>query len=334
MALIVKTKLHYYTTISAFLLVSVSAFFSIYGLSHLFAGAKISIIIMASVLELAKVICVSFLYQFWKNIPKIIKIYLIPSITILMLITSLGIYGYLSNAYSSSSINIEIVENKIKSIIQKEQLHNNRINLYTKQMDFNKKRIDTLNNQRENQEKRLNDSILLNSRKQIDNFRKDINNSNIEINDINKKNNELMDSISKEQIEINKIKEEQLSLENSNKKIDIGPLRFLSKIFNVSMDKIVNFLILILIFVFDPLAIVLIISTNIILNKKDEVSQIKSQDNTISPIVQDNKTIELPEIKEEIEEKEDYVETSEEIKEKIKNIYNEWKIKKNKLKDN
>ncbi len=90
----------------AFSALSVSAsaaFYSISGLSKLFAGASLQVIIMASSLEVAKLVIASLLYQYWNSINKALRTYLVTAAVVLVLITSMGIYGYLSNAYQSTA---------------------------------------------------------------------------------------------------------------------------------------------------------------------------------------------------------------------------------------
>ena len=96
-----------YVGLSALFVAGSAAFFSVFGLSNLFAGAKLSVIVMASSLEFGKLVAASFLYRFWNNVNKILRTYMAIGVVVLVLITSAGIFGYLSNAYQGATINFE-----------------------------------------------------------------------------------------------------------------------------------------------------------------------------------------------------------------------------------
>ena len=93
--------------VSALLVAGSAAFFSVFGLSKLFSGAQLSVIIMAGSLEFTKLVAASFLYQYWYSASKILKTYLGIGVAVLVLITSAGIFGYLSNAYQGATVNFE-----------------------------------------------------------------------------------------------------------------------------------------------------------------------------------------------------------------------------------
>lgn len=98
---------------TAIVLAAIAAYFSVYGLHKLFIGAGTSIIILGSILEASKLVTVAFLHQKWKEIGGILKTYLVFAVIVLMLITSLGIYGYLANGYNATAIKIEKYEQQI-----------------------------------------------------------------------------------------------------------------------------------------------------------------------------------------------------------------------------
>src|SRR5271157_4895512 len=97
--LLPSSKFPWILGISALLIALCAAFFSVYGISTLFAGAFISAVVMASSLEIGKLVGVTFLYRYWTKCNKFLKIYLVVASLVLMIITSLGIFGYLSAAY-------------------------------------------------------------------------------------------------------------------------------------------------------------------------------------------------------------------------------------------
>jgi hypothetical protein len=242
------------------LIAGCAAYFSIWGLSQLFAGASLSVIIMASVLEAGKVITTTALHKYWSYISKPLKIYLTVSVGVLMIITSAGIYGFLSNAYQTTSNKLNIHEGKIGVLNNKKIVFENKINENKKVIDTKTKRVEQLSNLRVNQENRLDASTTNRNR---NNVRGDINNANGEIQILNKdietlisKNSSLSDSIGVYDIKI-------LDLKATNSVAgEVGPLKYISELTGIEMARVVNYLILLLIFVFDPLAIALVLLTN------------------------------------------------------------------------
>ena len=95
-----------------------AAFYSVFGLSKLFAGASLQVIIMAGSLEFAKLVVASLLYQYWDTINKVLRAYLAIAVFILMVITSGGIYGFLSGAYQETATQSELLD---KSLVILEQ---------------------------------------------------------------------------------------------------------------------------------------------------------------------------------------------------------------------
>jgi len=111
-----------------------AAFYSVFGLSKLFAGASTEVIIMAGSLEVAKLVTASLLYQYWDSINKILRTYLAIATVILVLITSMGIYGFLSAAYQETFNQLTIVENEKKFIQQKVDFYQQDVTRYEKEL--------------------------------------------------------------------------------------------------------------------------------------------------------------------------------------------------------
>jgi hypothetical protein len=235
---------------SSIILAICSGFFSVIGLSMLFAGANISVIIMASALELSKVITASFLHKYWGDISKTLRIYLTVGVIILVSITSAGIYGFLSSAYQKTASNLELYDSKINILDSKINQFQNKLNSNKLLIETRNKRVDQLNNQ---------DISTGKSNRGNRNEIKEVN-SNIDF--LNVENSKLIDSIGK----YNSIKSE--STINSKVAGEVGPLKYLSKLTGKPMDVVVNYFILLLIFVFDPLAIALIIATTWVFEKE------------------------------------------------------------------
>ena len=237
-----------------------AGYFSVWGLSQLFAGASTAVIIMATVLEVGKVVTTTALHRYWSKLAKVLKTYLTISVIVLMMITSAGIYGFLSNAYQSTANKLELHEGEVAVLTGKKTLFETNISDNDKIVVTKNKRIDQLTNLRTNQENRL-DSAKTNKAK--DKARTDINDATSEIqklsgeiDNLNNKNTILSDSVSAYSIKILGLKS------NSEVAAEVGPLKYISELTGQPMAKVVNVLILLLIFVFDPLAIALILITN------------------------------------------------------------------------
>lgn len=253
-------KIHfgYLLGIAALVLACTSAYFSVLGLSMLFAGSSISVIVMASALELSKVITASFLHKYWDKISKSLKIYLVVGVIILVSITSAGIYGFLSSAYQKTASNLEVFDSKVSIL-------DNKIKQFQNKLEANKLLISTRNKRVE----QLNNQDMLSGKSNRGN-RIEIKEVNMNIDLLNSESNKLIDSIGK----YNNIKSESIS--NSKLIGEVGPLKYLAKLTDKPMDKIVNYFILLLIFVFDPLAIALIIATTWVFEKNKKIDYIVS----------------------------------------------------------
>ena len=240
----------------AFSALSVSAsaaFYSISGLSKLFAGASTQVIIMASSLEVAKLVVASLLYQYWGIINKTLRIYLTIAAVILVLITSMGIYGYLSAAYQSTANKEGITTQQIIALETKKKLYEQtRDNIIQEKQSL------------ANLKSTLSKGSITQYTDKKGNLVVKSNNSNInQIESANKTEEKLTSKLDIVNDSIfaleNKILETKVFNESTS---ELGPLKYLSNLLDVSMDVIVNWLLLIIIFVFDPLAISLVIAAN------------------------------------------------------------------------
>lgn len=246
--------------ISAALIAGCAAYYSVFGLSQLFAGAGLAVIIMASSLEFSKVVAVSFLHKYWDKISGALKVYLSFGVFVLVCITSAGIYGFLSNAYQKTANKLELSQGQSNVITYKKELFEKNIKDNNDIISNKNKRVQQLTDLRTNQETRLDAATTNSSRNRA---RLDINGANQEIqklsgeiDGLNLKNVSLTDSVS---FYSNKLIELKAS---DNVASEIGPLKYLSQLTGQPMDKVVNWFILLLIFVFDPLAVALVIATN------------------------------------------------------------------------
>lgn len=269
-----RIRFSFFTGLSAFLIAGCAAYYSVFGLSHLFAGASIAVILMASCLELSKIIAVSFLQRYWESISKSLRVYMAVCVFILMCITSAGIYGFLSNAYQKTSNKLDIINGKVSILKNKSDLFENKIKDNQSIILSKSKRVDLLNSVRIGQESRLTEAIYNSNRRSI---RNEINNSSSEIykltadiDKLNTENNSLSDSV-------NKYKSDMIN-EQSDSEVstDIGPLKYITELTGYPMGKVVNIFILLLIFVFDPLAVALVVATNKIMQLDSKENESKT----------------------------------------------------------
>jgi hypothetical protein len=233
--------LKYLVGVSALIVAGCAAYFSVTGLGILFSGASVAVMIMASSLELAKLVTATYLKQKWYDIKGIIKWYLTISVITLMLITSAGIFGYLSNAFQAQSLQLQQVDREIA-------VHQTKIDQNTIQITQLSTQITEFNT---NQGKIL-DGGKVNSRliRSIDNRDKQISKINDKISDLQTQNSE-------ETEKINQIKIKNLDLEK-----EVGGFRFVAESFGIELKNVVKFFIFLIVFVFDPLAVALIIAFN------------------------------------------------------------------------
>jgi hypothetical protein len=240
----------------AFSALSVSAsaaFYSVSGLSKLFAGASLEVIIMASSLEIAKLVIASLLYQYWDSINKALRVYLTIAAGVLILITSAGIYGFLSAAYQETANKENIVTQQITALETKKALYEEtRDNLLADRKSNNELR-GTLSKGSTTQYTDKNGNLVVRT-----------NNSAIRNIESTAKENERLAA------KLDVINDSIFALEtqiletkvNSEAVSELGPLKYLSELTGVEMNKIINWLLLVIIFVFDPLAIALVIAAN------------------------------------------------------------------------
>jgi len=237
-----------------------AAYFSVWGLSQLFAGASVAVIVMASVLEIGKLVVTTALHTYWDKLSKPLRVYLSLSVIILMLITSAGIYGFLSNAYQKTANKLEIHEGELGVLDSKKTIFQKNIDDNQKIIDSKTKRLDQLSGLRTTQESRIDGSK---SNKDRNSIRGDISSANteiqklsVEIDGLNTKNSVLSDSIGKYNVKALEMKS------GSDVAGEVGPLKYIAELTGIPMASVVNYMILLLIFVFDPLAISLVLATN------------------------------------------------------------------------
>jgi hypothetical protein len=254
--------------IIAFSALSVSAsaaFYSVSGLSKLFAGASLEVIIMASSLEIAKLVIASLLYQYWGTINKGLRTYLSIATVVLVLITSMGIYGFLSAAYQetankSGNIDSQVSLVEIKRNNIKEQLATYNSEKESINQSVTSLRAGLSNNVQSYTDKKGN-VITTSSSSNRKSLESQLDQAIKRQTDVNTRVDELNAKLFEYETEIVEIKTDP-SVAG-----ELGPLKFISNLTGITMDKIINILLLIIIFVFDPLAISLVVAANFAFEK-------------------------------------------------------------------
>jgi hypothetical protein len=229
-----------------------AAFYSISGLSKLFAGASLEVIIMASSLEVAKLVIASLLYQYWNELNKTLRTYLTIATTVLILITSMGIYGFLSAAYQETANKDGVVTQQITTLETKKGLYTQtRDNLLKEKQSLNELR-GTLSKGSTTQYTDKKGNLVVRSNK-----------ANIkQMESISKSDDKLTSRLDVANDSIFALENRILEVKTGGATSELGPLKYLSGLTGYPMDKIINWLLLVIIFVFDPLAISLVIAAN------------------------------------------------------------------------
>jgi hypothetical protein len=238
-----------------------AAFYSISGLSKLFAGAAFAVIIMAASLEVAKLVIASLLYQYRKTLPFLLKAYLSIACIILILITSMGIYGFLSAAYQDTANKEGNIEARIVLIETKRDNVKEQLEVYTEEKTSINEAVAELrkglsNNKVQWKDKETGQIITSTSGSTRRALTKQLDQAIERQTEINAKVDSLNTIIFEYETEIVETRIEEGSTS------ELGPLKYLSGLTGLPMDKIINYLLLTIIFVFDPLAIALVIAAN------------------------------------------------------------------------
>ena len=244
-------KLSLLTFITSLLIAGVAAWYSIIGLTTIFSAAVIPIIIMGVVLEIGKLVAASWVYTHWRETGILLRTYLVSAIVILMIITSMGIYGFLSKSHIDAGINTSEISVKIERI-------DNRIKSEQRQIDRAEKNIQEMDITLDKTDYGFFDDSRLQERKKQSADREQLN-----------------DIITKAENNIDKLldKKSEYELEVKNFEVEVGPIKYIAALIYGDeaknyLDNTVRYVILLLIFVFDPLAVLLLISANMSYRKE------------------------------------------------------------------
>ena len=262
------------TLLTALAISTVAAWYSIIGLMAIFAGATTAIMIMGIVLEIGKLICASWTFTNWKKCPVIMKTYFIVAVVVLMLITSLGIFGFLSRAHITQSSPTALLVERIERI-------NLKVNQRQTQVSRYQGRLDTL-------DQALQRYIELGA----------ISKGLSKIGAMDNETNLLKTKISTLETEIDGLTDKKYGLktELNLAEVEVGPIRYVASMIydDVSesqLEEAVRWIIILLIFVFDPLAVVLVIAANISLRDYRRERKMATKTVTIMPDLSDKEVI-------------------------------------------
>jgi hypothetical protein len=249
------------TFVTSLAIAAVAAWYSIIGLTAIFAAAVIPIIIMGIVLEVGKLVSAAWVYNHWKETSILLRTYLVSAIVVLMLITSMGIYGFLSKSHIDAGINTGEISVKIERV-------DNRIASEQRQIDRAEKNILEMDTTLEKTEYGFFDDSRLEERKRQSVEREQLNNI---INKAEKNIDGLLD------------KKSEYELEVKNFEVEVGPIKYIAALIYGDeaknyLDNTVRYVILLLIFVFDPLAVLLLISANMSYRKELELYEPKKKE--------------------------------------------------------
>jgi len=244
-------KLSLLTFVTSLAIAAVAAWYSIIGLTAIFAAAVIPIIIMGIVLEVGKLVAAAWVYNHWRETSILLRTYLVSAIIVLMLITSMGIYGFLSKSHIDAGINTSEISVKIERI-------DNRIRSEQRQIDRAEKNILEMDTTLEKTEYGFFDDSRLEERKRQSAEREQLNSI------ITKSENSIDDLLDKKS---------EYELEVKNFEVEVGPIKYIAALIYGDeaknyLDNTVRYVILLLIFVFDPLAVLLLISANMSYRKE------------------------------------------------------------------
>ena len=246
--------------LAALSLSAIAAFYSIAGLAAIFAAAVVPIIVMGSILEISKLVVASWLYRNWDDLPKLLKSYFLIAVVILMCLTSMGIFGFLSKAHLDQGVptgdvqaKIELIDEKIKS--EKEIINESRATLA--QLD-----------------KQVNETI---NRTAGDTTTRGIDRSVVIRKQQTKERKQLYEAINAAQSEVAKLQQEKTPLSQQARQIEaeVGPIKYIAALIygddpdqNV-LEKAVRWVIIMIVSVFDPLAVLMLVGYNWTLKRKD-----------------------------------------------------------------
>jgi len=299
-----KKLLPYLVVISALSVSLSAAFYSVTGLGKMFSGASVQVMIMMASLEIAKLVLASLLYQYWGKLNRALKTYYFIALFVLMSITSAGIYGYLSSAYSDTLNKVENIDKQVKVLDTKREMFQVQLNDARSEKDRLNQNISELTKGVSNnfvQTKDRNGNIITTTsaaNRKV--YEEQLKSSQKRRDDILLVETALNDSITK--IDLKKLDLET----NTDIAGEIGPLKYIAKLTGKSMDEVINWFIIALMLVFDPLAISLVVGANVIFRDKNKEKEKLKLSQEIDIKIEDfeNRKIEIEKLNQDLDNRE------------------------------
>jgi hypothetical protein len=258
---------------SALFIAVAAAFFSVTGLSKLFAGASTAVILMASSLEFGKLISASFLYAYWDKINRALRTYLVIGVGVLILITSAGIYGFLTSAYQVTADQLGVLDKQVELVDLKKARFQEQLDGYNSEKVQLSQTISELSKGLSNNILTYTDSkgnvVTTTSSATRRALESQLNDAKTQRDVVSKKIEILSDSITKLDLSVLDIQQ------SSDVAAEVGPLKYMAEITGKPMATVVNWFALLIIFVFDPLAVTLVIAFNTALKVDEEEKLLK-----------------------------------------------------------
>jgi len=287
---------------SAFALASCAAFFSVKGIALLFAASFWSVAIMAGTMELAKLVSASYLYRYWKDINHILKKYMLSAVILLMGITSLGIFGFLSDAFQRNFSQYSLNISKINSLKSQQVF-------FTSQIDFNKNKLKDLIELQKTYQTSLDTAVKqdvtttkttggglfssaktekVTDQKLLDSKNKIVETSQQNINNLFNQISTVTTDLQNLEKQASNTSQEVMTLESDNTKGEIGTFKFVAEAFGLKIETAVRIFIILIVIVFDPLAVCLVIAYNSLIksNKTSLNSEPVIIEKTIEKVVE------------------------------------------------
>ena len=273
--------------ISALSVSASAAFYSVSGLAKLFAGASLEVIIMAASLEVAKLVIASLLYQYWDTLNKYLRTYLSIAAFVLVVITSMGIYGFLSAAYQETANKAGNIDSQIALVETKRDNVVSQLEVYKSEKENINKAVSDLraglaNNVIQYKDPETGQIITSTSSANRKALERQLDQALERQSDVNSKVDNLNTQLFNYETEIVEIRT------GSDIAGELGPLKYLSGLTGAPMDKIINILLLIIIFVFDPLAICLVIAANFAFEQANKKNLYDEYEDEIEPDLWDD----------------------------------------------
>jgi len=276
------------TLASALSIAAVAAYFSIIGLATLFSATFIPVVVMASTLEVGKLVATSWLYQSWQYSPKFLKAYLSVGVVVLMLITSMGIFGFLSKGYldvkhpsTLQQIEIQAAKDDVALIRERMAFIDSENEAYRLEIDQMRAVIESypknyvtkkLNAYKEQEPRRIEIYKTLEENRKL--------------------KGDQIKLLRTKSLEISKLEGQLVEIEG-----DLGPIKYVAEFLGVDTDDGVRYVILAIIFVFDPMAVLLVLAANV------SIAQRYGRHSTISKIVRGYTNVDPPISQEEVKKK-------------------------------